>query len=98
MSAVSLDHLIGSGQQRFRDGETKRLGCFEVDDHLDFCELLHRKVGRLFTLENAPGIDASLVVYISVAAAIAHQAAGQGVLAVWEHRGPPAPPVVLCAG
>ena len=38
-------------------------------------------------LQNAPGIEASLVVEIAEAAAIAHQTAGQGVLTVWVDRG-----------
>src|SRR5208282_4701727 len=38
-------------------------------------------------LENAPGIDASSVHQIAAAAAIAHQAAGEGKLTPWEDRG-----------
>jgi hypothetical protein len=30
----------------------------EVDDQLNFGDLLHRQVGRLLALENSPGIDA----------------------------------------
>src|ERR1700692_1018524 len=29
-----LDHLIGGGQQRFRDGEAEHFGGLEVDDHI----------------------------------------------------------------
>jgi hypothetical protein len=59
MTAFSLDHLVSGRQQRFRDGEAKRSGGLKVYDHLDFCDLLHRKVGWFLAFENAPGIDAS---------------------------------------
>jgi hypothetical protein len=36
-----LDHLVGGGQQRFRDGQAERLGGLKIDDELDFCGLLH---------------------------------------------------------
>jgi hypothetical protein len=64
-----------------------RLRGLEVEYHLDFCDLLHRKVGWLVAFENAPGIDANLVEPIAEAAAIAHQAAGQGELTEWVDRG-----------
>jgi hypothetical protein len=59
--ASLLDHLVGSGQQRFRDGEAERLGCFEVYDKLDFCHLLDREIAWFITFESAPGIDANLI-------------------------------------
>jgi hypothetical protein len=71
----------------FPGGKAERLGGLEVDDQIDFCDLLHREVGRLVAFENAPSIEASFVVHISETAAIAHQPAGQSVFAVWEHRG-----------
>jgi hypothetical protein len=36
MSAVSMDHLIGGGQQRFRKCEAEVLDGFEVDDQFEF--------------------------------------------------------------
>jgi len=45
-----LDHLVCGRQQRFRDGDTERLGGFEVDDQINFGDLLYGKVGRLLAL------------------------------------------------
>jgi hypothetical protein len=50
-------------------------------------DLLHGKVSRLVAFQNAPRIDANLAVRITEAAAIAHQAAGEGELMVLEDRG-----------
>ena len=48
-----LDHLIGSGQQRFRDGEAEGFGGLEVDHRLELCRRLHRQVGGFFTSEDS---------------------------------------------
>jgi hypothetical protein len=82
-----LNYLVGSSQQRFRDGEAERRGGLEVEDKFELGRPLDREVCRLLTLENAPGTDANLFVRIAQAAAVAHQGAGQGVLTVWEDRG-----------
>jgi hypothetical protein len=39
-SLVVLNNLVGSGKQRFRDGKAEGLGGLEVDDEVDFCDLL----------------------------------------------------------
>jgi len=38
----SLDHLVGRGQQRLRDGKAEGFGSFEVHSHLAFFRKLHR--------------------------------------------------------
>jgi hypothetical protein len=51
-----LDHLVGRGQQRFRDREAERFGGLEVDHKFQLSWLLDWQVGWLFTLEDAVDI------------------------------------------
>ena len=48
---------------------------------LEFGGLHDRQVGRLFALENPPGIDAGLAIGVGMAVSVAHQAAGHDILA-----------------
>jgi hypothetical protein len=84
-----LDHLVGGGQQRFRDGNAERLGGLHVDNQLDLRRLLHREIGRLVALENAAGINPSLVYLIATSASIGHQASSEGMLTESVDRGQP---------
>jgi hypothetical protein len=50
---ASVDHLVGTQKERFRDRQAERLGGFEINDKLELCRVLHRQVGRLLALEDA---------------------------------------------
>ena len=61
-----LDHLVGAHQECFRDGQADGLGGLEVDDQLESGWLLHRQVGRFFTLEDAVDVAGSVTNLIAM--------------------------------
>jgi hypothetical protein len=87
MSAGSLDYLISSGQQRFRDGEAERLGGFEVDQQLELDRLDDREVGRFLSFENSAGIEADLVINLPPRGCVADQTTSRRELSVKGDRG-----------
>jgi hypothetical protein len=53
-NSVLFNHLVGAGEQRWRDVEAKRFGGLEVDDQLVLHRRLHRQVGGLLALRMPP--------------------------------------------
>jgi hypothetical protein len=64
-----------------RHGEAERLCGLEVDHQLKLGWLYHRKVGRLFSLENSAGLNACLTVSVLDTCSVAHQTSGNDTLA-----------------
>ena len=81
-----LDHLVCAAEERDRERKAERLRGLEIDDQLNFCDLLHRQVGRPFTLENATGIDTGLPPSIKNVRSIAHKTADRHELAPGVNR------------
>ena len=77
-TAALFDHLVGAGQQHWRNGETHRTGRFEIDRQLDLGRLQHWEVRRIFALED---LVRGIAVHLRVKDAIRHYSADLDILA-----------------
>src|SRR5215813_3969074 len=59
-STPSLDHLVGTGEQRRRNFQIKRPSSLKIDNELEFGRLHDRQIGGLGALEDASDIVAHL--------------------------------------
>jgi hypothetical protein len=54
-----FDHLVGTGDQHWRHGKAKCLGCLQVDYQIILVRCLHRQVGQFRTLEDTVNVVGS---------------------------------------
>ena len=86
-TACLFDHLVGKGEQCWRDIEPERLRRFEVDDQLELCGLFDGKACGAFSFENATDIVACTPEQGWVIRSIRHQAADLHKLPCAKQRG-----------
>jgi Carbon starvation protein CstA len=79
--SCSLDHLVGNREHARRDGESERLGSFQVDYQLVLGRRLYRKVSRLLALEDAVDVTGSAAALIEEIGPIGNETTGGRVKA-----------------
>ena len=72
LSRRILDHPIRPRQHVGRNREADLFGCFQIDDELELCWLLHGKVLRLPSLQDLVHIDSATPPQVSSARAVRH--------------------------
>src|SRR5262245_55940560 len=85
-AASLFDHLVGATDQRLWDIQTERFCGFEIDDHLDFRDLLNRQIGRFIALENTANVVPDHTIRLGKVTSVAHQTAGCSELSMLVDR------------
>ena len=76
----SFDHLVREQLHRVGNREAQGLCSLEIDDEFEFGRLLHRKVSRLLSPDNSPGVVAGLAIRARKVGSVAHKPACDGKL------------------
>src|SRR5438445_8563610 len=81
LRAVSLDHLVGAGEQRWRYVEAVSTGCIQVDHKLELSRLHDRQVRRLGAFENTARVGTELTKHVGLIRTVGHQSTCFGIRA-----------------
>src|SRR5215471_1351649 len=82
-----FDYLVGAREQSRGNNKPECVGRLQVDDELELGRQYDRKVGGLFSFENAASVNANQAKQICHARSVAHQAASLGKLSIAMNRG-----------
>src|SRR5262249_61759852 len=80
-----FDHLVGTQQERFRDGYPGRLGGLHIDGQLEFRRLLDRQVRGLRPLQNLVHVEGAAPEQVRYARAVRQETASDNALPSIEH-------------
>src|SRR5260370_24853826 len=84
--AVSVDPLVGDGEDVRRNGEAEHLRGLEIDNKFELVDLFDRQVSGIDALENSTGVNTAFVIALTQHRSIAHQATGFDELADFVDR------------
>jgi hypothetical protein len=72
VAALSRDHLVGAGEQHWRDFEADRSRCLEIDQELELGRALDGKIGGLGALQYPVDVNRGAAAYRHVVRSIRH--------------------------
>src|SRR5260370_15551212 len=74
--AHSFDHLVGAGEQCWRDGEAERFCGFEIEDQLELGWLLNGQISRFGASQNLVKVVRGFATHLSEIWPVTNEAAG----------------------
>src|SRR4051812_30388908 len=69
-----FDHLVGASKQRLWDGDSQRVGRFQVDDEFELGRRLHRKTAWPLTFQNTVDVLGGAAIRINLFRSIGGEA------------------------
>src|SRR5262249_12440183 len=82
----SLDHLVGAGEQRWRDFELERFGGLHIDHQVELGGPVDWQVARRCAFEDSSGIESSPAICVENIVSITDQTAGHRDLTVRSNQ------------